>query len=97
LNDIPDDPRFLTQILPSWDDTPRYRQNGVVYDNFAEAVSVVESRPQQEAIIFIKAWNDWAEGNYLEPDAKFGHAYLDAMRSVLGLGQAHQRDLAGVH
>ena len=105
LNDLPDEPRFLPQILPGWDDTPRYGQNGVVYDNstpelfaryLAKAMAIVEKRPSEEAIIFIKAWNEWAEGNYLEPDARYGHNYLEAMRSVLGSGQANQC-LGGAH
>ena len=90
-NDIPDEPRFLPQILPGWDDTPRYGQNGVVYDNatpelfaghLAKAIAIVENRPQEEAIIFIKAWNEWAEGNYLEPDTRYRHAYLHAKHWV---------------
>ena len=81
LKDIPAGSRFLPRILPSWDDTPRYGQHGVVYDNstpelfarhLAKAAAIVSNRPQQEAIIFLKAWNEWAEGNYLEPDANTG-------------------------
>jgi lipopolysaccharide biosynthesis protein len=94
LNDIPSEARFLPQVMPNWDNTPRAGRRGFVYENstpalFArhlkKAVAVVKDRPQQEAIIFVKAWNEWAEGNYLEPDAKHGHGYLDAMRCVLGL------------
>jgi lipopolysaccharide biosynthesis protein len=94
LNDIPRDPRFLPQVMPNWDNTPRSGQHGIVYRNstpelfarhLAKAVAIVKDRPQQEAIIFLKAWNEWAEGNYLEPDAKHGHAYLKAMRCVLSL------------
>ena len=39
--------------------------------------------PEARRIIFLKAWNEWAEGNYVEPDSLHGHAFLDAMRSVL--------------
>jgi hypothetical protein len=105
LNDIPDEPKFLPQILPGWDDTPRYGQNGVVYDNatpelfarhLAKAIAIVKNRPQEEAIIFIKAWNEWAEGNYLEPDTRYGHAYLEAMRNTLALDQVPSGDLLNV-
>ena len=34
-------------------------------------------------MIFIFAWNEWAEGNYMEPDLKFGHGYLDALRDEI--------------
>jgi glycosyl transferase family WbsX len=33
--------------------------------------------------VFIKSWNEWAEGNYLEPDQKFGHEYLNALKSAV--------------
>jgi hypothetical protein len=43
----------------------------------------VKDFPEQRRIVFIKAWNEWAEGNYLEPDSLSGHAYLDVVRSVV--------------
>ena len=39
--------------------------------------------PESRRIIFLKAWNEWAEGNYVEPDSFHGHGFLDAMRSVM--------------
>jgi hypothetical protein len=48
-----------------------------------KAVDRVSGHSKERRIVFLKAWNEWAEGNYVEPDALSGHAYLDAIRSVI--------------
>ena len=92
FDDLPRDPRFLPSVLPNWDNTPRSRTRGVVFEGatpalfrryLEKAVALVADRPREQGLVFIKAWNEWAEGNYVEPDARHGHAYLDAMRAVL--------------
>ena len=79
-------------IFPNWDNTPRSGTNGLVLEGstpdyftkqLLEAISQVRGREPEKQIIFIKAWNEWAEGNYLEPDQKFGMAYLDAIKNVI--------------
>ena len=80
-------------VFPNWDNTPRSGSRGLVLEgsspelflqHLRDAVSKAQHFPDaQERIVFIKAWNEWAEGNYLEPDKKFGHAYLDAVRIAL--------------
>ena len=50
-----------------------------------DALGLVQSRPANQRVVFIKSWNEWAEGNYLEPDQKFGHDYLKVVREeILG-------------
>jgi hypothetical protein len=97
--DFPDGERFLPGVLPGWDNTPRSGPRGVVFEGatpelFAQylrqALNRVAERPPQKAIIFLKAWNEWAEGNYIEPDRRHGQAYLDAVRSVM-LPQVHAK------
>jgi len=39
--------------------------------------------PDSEQIVFINAWNEWAEGNHLEPDERFGHAFLEQIQKAL--------------
>lgn len=92
LEDMPDDPRFLPSVLPNWDNTPRSGPRGVVFEGatpalfeeyLGKALSRVQGRPRETSIIFLKAWNEWAEGNYVEPDARYGHGYLDAIRRAV--------------
>ena len=46
----------------------------------------VKSQPADQRIIFLKSWNEWAEGNYLEPNLRFGDSYLKVIKEELGGG-----------
>lgn len=79
-------------VLPNWDHTPRTGIRGVVLygatpDNFAAsvkyAVDVVKDKPADKKFIFIKSWNEWAEGNYMEPDLKYGYQYLNVLKKYV--------------
>jgi len=50
----------------------------------ADATALLAPRPPQERLLWIKSWNEWAEGNYLEPDLEHGTGWLTALRSGLG-------------
>ena len=47
------------------------------------AVDAIQCRPADHRIVFLKSWNEWAEGNHLEPDLRYGHEYLNAIREVI--------------
>jgi lipopolysaccharide biosynthesis protein len=79
-------------VFVSWDNTPRRGKNAIVLVNsspeifetaLAEVVSSLTKKPQDERLVFINAWNEWAEGNHLEPDLKYGTRYLEAVQRVL--------------
>ncbi len=79
-------------VLPQWDRTPRVANADGIYlhatpDKFEhhlrQAIECVKDRPHEHQVIFIKSWNEWGEGNYLEPDLKFGHGFLDAIHNVM--------------
>jgi lipopolysaccharide biosynthesis protein len=78
-------------IFVSWDNTARRKENGIVFINSTPEIfetglrSIVEAsleKPYSERLVFINAWNEWAEGNHLEPDLKTGLQYLEAVKSV---------------
>ena len=92
FSEFPVDPRFLPCVLPNWDNTPRSGRRGLVLEKsspelfreyLVKGLALIEKRPPELRICFIKAWNEWAEGNYLEPDLQFGHAYLDVIRAEM--------------
>ena len=79
-------------ILPQWDRTPRAGSSEGVYvnatpENFkkhvAHALRIVEQKQAEHRIIFLKSWNEWGEGNYVEPDQKYGYGFLDAIRETI--------------
>ncbi len=88
----PDASVHIPCVLPNWDNTPRSGSRGVVFNNSTpelfrryldKAFTHVEGRAPDHKIIFVKAWNEWAEGNYVEPDLAHGHAYLDTIGAFL--------------
>ena len=79
-------------VLPNWDNTPRIGMRGLVLHNatpelfrrhLREAIRRVAENSQQESLVFLKAWNEWAEGNHVEPDQKWGRAWLQVIREEL--------------
>jgi hypothetical protein len=79
-------------IVPNWDHTPRSGKEGFVmhkstpelFEKHAtEVVNLVSNKKPENKIIFIKSWNEWAEGNYMEPDLKWGKRYLESLRNIL--------------
>lgn len=80
-------------VFPSWDNTPRQPLQGTSFDGATpEAFRVyVEEKIDEirqfllndERLLFINAWNEWAEGAHLEPDTGFGHRWLEALRDAI--------------
>lgn len=72
-------------VFTGWDNTPRRGYNGFVFLNqspelFQKYVEMIASHIEdQNDFLFINAWNEWAEGMYMEPSEEFGYRYLDAM------------------
>jgi hypothetical protein len=87
-------------VSPSWDNSSRRAgRQAIIFKNSTPAcfqkwveskVSKFKPYSKDENLLFINAWNEWAEGNHLEPCQKFGHQYLEALKA--GLGDALKDD-----
>lgn len=79
-------------VFPSWDNSPRQPLRGTSFDGISpEAFQVyVEEKLEEvkafsvgdERLLFVNAWNEWAEGAHLEPDQRYGHRWLEAIRNA---------------
>ena len=81
----------LPCVFVGWDNTARRGRNGIVITNqnkelfkqsLQRAKQIVADNDPEEQIVFINAWNEWAEGNHLEPCSKYGHQFLEAVKEV---------------
>lgn len=80
-------------VTPMWDNSARRKKNAriiidstpEIYEKWLKAIcnQTLERFNGDERLVFINAWNEWAEGNHLEPDLKWGHSYLEATRRAL--------------
>jgi lipopolysaccharide biosynthesis protein len=92
-NTTPPDYRLFKTVITSWDNTARSQDAPLIFHNSSPQIYqswlssaikyTVENAPAEERIVFINAWNEWAESTYLEPDRKFGYAYLNATAQAL--------------
>lgn len=78
-------------ILPNWDHTPRSGRQGFLLHNSTPSLfgkhiknvfDAIKLKPIDDQICFIKSWNEWGEGNYMEPDMKYGTAYLEELLKI---------------
>ena len=79
-------------ILPLWDRTARVGKADGVYLNSTpekfqqhveHACELIKDKQPEHQVIILKSWNEWAEGNYMEPDVRYGKGYIQALYSAL--------------
>ena len=87
---LDDRENVFPSLLPNWDHTPRTGKKGIIlYGSTPELfrqflhkkLELIKNKPFDKRFLMIKSWNEWAEGNYLEPDLKYGTQYLEAIRN----------------
>ena len=81
-------------LVPNWDHSPRTGKYGAILKNSTPdlfkkhvetVVDSVKAKDEDHRVVILKSWNEWAEGNYMEPDLKHGRGYLEALLNGLQL------------
>ena len=93
--------KMYHSVMPMWDNTPRRNNRGnliyhgstpELYQSWLEdVITFNKDSDLDDNLIFINAWNEWGEGAYLEPDKRYGYAYLDATLNALSFFRRKER------
>lgn len=92
VSEIDRDSRVFPEVFPNFDHSPRSKGRELIYvgdspelfrQYMCEILQAIRDKPDSRQIVFVRAWNEWGEGNYLEPDTKNGLSYLEALRNAL--------------
>jgi len=77
----------IPSILPNWDVSPRSGRRGLIIHGstpelFEKHVKdvLLTAQHKNNKLLILKSWNEWAEGNYVEPDIVYGHGYLNVLK-----------------
>jgi hypothetical protein len=75
-----------------FDHSPRSKNRGVIFADSSpkkwkklldEIFEMNAHKDADDNLILIKAWNEWGEGNYMEPDLQYGHGYINALKEAI--------------
>jgi hypothetical protein len=81
----------IPTIIPNFDHSPRSGRKGYIFHgatpelfrvHVQEVFDQIRHKPEEHRIAFIKSWNEWGEGNYLEPDLVYGKGFLEVLREL---------------
>jgi hypothetical protein len=91
-SDLDEDLDVYPTLICGYDRSPRAGKKATIYYNFTpknwekhviDVLNRVKRKSYNENIIFLKSWNEWGESNYIEPDIKYGHMFLDILKKHL--------------
>ena len=81
---------IIPGLVPNFDHSPRSKQFGFIlhnstpilfYHHCKQIFNLVSKKNNK--IVFLRSWNEWGEGNYMEPDIKYGRGYINALRKAI--------------
>ncbi len=92
FTDIDKNENIYPTIVANYDRSPRGGEKAVIFydstpelfrEHVKEALYLIRNKQDEHKILFLRSWNEWGEGNYLEPDAEFGRQYLDVLNELI--------------
>lgn len=92
FNSLDSNTKIYPTIISGWDHSPRTGRDGLILNDYTpeafgehatQILSLVKNKTSEDSIVFLKSWNEWAEGNYMEPDLKYGHGFLKALKEAI--------------
>lgn len=84
--------RVIPVVFPNWDYTPRRGASDLIFHDATpelfkkhviQALYYIKDKPVDKQIAFVKSWNEWGEGNYMEPDMEFGKGRIKALKDAI--------------
>ena len=92
LSEFDERDNVFPSLYCNFDRSPRAGKSAVIITNSTPDVwkkllkrvaEIMKKRPEEHRIAILTSWNEWGEGNHLEPDLKYGRGYLEAIKEVL--------------
>ena len=92
FTDIDKKENVYPTIVANYDRSPRGGEKAVIfygstpelfYNHVKQAINLIANKQDEHKILFLRSWNEWGEGNYVEPDAEFGKQYLDVLHNLI--------------
>lgn len=92
VNPIFKEKRIYPTIIPNWDNSPRRKGGATILTGSTphlfgklcnQVFDLIKEKDDEDKIVFLKSWNEWAEGNYMEPDIEWGKQYIQELRKAL--------------
>ena len=90
VNDEDREENVIPSLVPQWDHTPRSGWNGTFFIHATpeyfhkHALMALDAvKGKKNPILFLKSWNEWGEGNFMEPDLTYGRGFIEALRKAI--------------
>lgn len=92
IPELDKDENIFPTVVPNFDHSPRSGKKGLILHNstpqlfqtfLRNTVTIIQNKTPEHRIIFLRSWNEWGEGNYVEPDLKYGSGYLDSLKNEI--------------